>query len=470
MLRQGSLAISHAALFPSSEPEPKLMVVHNKNEERQTPKDANLESWQRQHIIPWSALLDFFIVLLYVFFALTYQSAKIRFFLRFQEVFDTYFMSEAEECLDGLVFLHFKDEIIDVANSTTFMFFDFPADFPSQDPFTQSSNVFLSLDLVNGSSFEYEITSEMLEENPDFVADLFTETISLLDAAEFESQYLLTRETIDNVFYTEMTYDIYLTQVERTGIVQWESNLVAKDRSEDGKVVLSNQISALLFPIALVIVDSFAILLTILRFIAFLRHAREYAEKNYVRLIKALLWKMDIGELFNLFYQVLTLISVVLYILYVNSDFGGQQGLLIFLSSAAFLHCIGLFRHLKMKEETWFVARLIFRSMGRTLLFVLGFVPFYYAWTILGISLFGHFSYLFKGFLRTLKVMFSMMHTDVCMDTQEALKDEAAAPHQLVTSFVVSWLMLTGGMVINILIAIVENTLEELIIEDNKAT
>ena len=63
-----------------------------------------------------------------------------------------------------------------------------------------------------------------------------------------------------------------------------------------------------------------------------------------------------------------------------------------------------------------------------------------------------------------------MMHTDVCMDTQEALKDEAAAPQQLVTSFVVSWLMLTGGMVINILIAIVENTLEELIVEDTRSS
>ena len=470
MLRHGSMAISYAALLPSSEPEPKLIVMHNKNDERQTPKDENLESWRRQHIIPWSALLDFFIVLLYIFFALTYQSTKIRFFLKFQEVFDTYFMSDAEECLDGLVFLHFKEDIINVANASTFRFFDFPDELPSQDPFTQNSNVTLSLELVNETSLEFEITRAMLQENPNFVSDLFEEIVTLLDSAVFESQYLLTRQSADAVYLTELTYDIYLTQVERTGIIQWESELTGNDRSEDGRVVLSNQLSVILFPIALAIVDSVAIILTISRFFSFLKHAKEYAQKNYVRLIKALLWKMDIGELFNLIYQILTLISVVLFIVYVNSDFGGHKGLLILLSSAAFLHCVGLFKHLKMKEETWFVARLIFRSLGRTLLFVLGFVPFYYAWTILGISLFGHFSYLFKGFLRTLKVMFSMMHTDVCMDTQEALKDEAAAPQQLVTSFVVSWLMLTGGMVINILIAIVENTLEELIVEDTRSS
>jgi hypothetical protein len=219
-------------------------------------------------------------------------------------------------------------------------------------------------------------------------------------------------------------------------------------------------------PVSILLFDSLAMIFTICRFIWFMQRAKEYAKSNYVPVAKALVWKISRGDVFNLFYQTLTLVAIILYIVKVKGDFKQSDRIfLIILGFAGFLHCLGLFHHLKMKKETWFVARLIWRSLGKTVLFVTGFMPFFYAWTMMGISLFGQFSYLFKGFLRTCKILFSMMHYDVCMDTQEALKVEAAVPQWVTWVFAASWLMQTGGMVINILIAIVETTLEELIEE-----
>ncbi|OHT03522.1 hypothetical protein TRFO_29075 [Tritrichomonas foetus] len=451
--------LNYAALIPMNDHDQpsKLLVVHNRNEEVFVPKDDNLQAWKREYIIPWGPLFDLFIVLLYIFFALTYQSSKINFYLHYNTIFDTFFLPDEEE---ESTTIYFRNDLIESANSTAYSFFDFVNYFPSQDNFSENSNLRVSIETLDD-----EISNFITRENITLVFPLFEKYADNISYAALEMDYLITRVETDIILFTKMTYTVTYSQVRDLGILEISSEFVGENSAENGSILFSSQLSVAVFPIALVIVDSIAIILTLTRFISYFKHAKEYANKNYITLYRALLWKMDRFEIFNISYQVLTLISVSLFIKYVNADFGRYQMLLLLLSFASLLHCIGLFTHLRLKKETWFVARLIFKSISRTLLFVFGFIPFYIAWSFMGLSFFGYFSELFDSFLRSLKVMFSMMHTDICMDTQDQLNEHAAAPNWLIVTFVCSWLCLTGGMVINILIAIVENTLEDLIIE-----
>jgi hypothetical protein len=355
--------------------------------------------------------------------------------------------------------LYFVNDTVKYANRTGWRYFDFVQEFPSQDNFTEESPLFLTFELSDETEENYSITLKMLEENTTLIRDLFAERVLLMGSATFSMKYAITPPKNGRFV---LTYWQSFTRAKKTGIMEWDSWLTGTRENP----TWSDRYGAFALPVAILVFDGIALMVSVGRFLWFIRRASAYARSNYVPLGKALVWKIDRTDIFNLFYQTLTLVGVSLYIACVGSDFkDSDRGFLMALAFAGFSHCLGFFRHLRMKKETWFVARLIFKSLGKTLLFVLGFLPFFYAWTILGISLFGHFSYLFEGFLRTCKILFSMMHTDVCMDTQEALKVEAAVPQWVTWVFAASWLLQTGGMVINILIALVDNALEELIEE-----
>ena len=452
--------LNYAALIPSDVDKPsKLLVLHNRNEEVNIPKDDNLQAWKREFVIPWGPLFDLFIVLLYIFFALTYQSSKIQFYLNYQSILDNFFIPSDDD--DETAFIYYKADLINSANSTAYNFFDFANNFPVQDNFTQDSPLYVSITTEEDED-EFIIT----EDNISYVYQQFLNISDKLISASIQMDYLITRITDKDIFYTSITYSVNFDQVGELGLYEISSDLEGTASVDSDNALAINNLTIRTFPIALVVIDSIAILLTLSRFISFFKHAREYASKNYVTLYRALYWKMDRFEIFNLSYQLLTLISILLYLKYVNNTFGTHRVLLFLVALSGLLHSIGLFAHLRLKSETWFVARLIFRSISRTLLFVFGFIPFYISWTFLGIAYFGYFSELFAGFLRSLKILFSMMHTDVCMDTQDQLNEHAAEPNWLIVCYVSSWLCSTGGMVINILIAIVENTLEEMIMED----
>ena len=448
-----------AALIPTEDQDQpsKFLIVQNRNEEVFVPKDDNLQAWRREYIIPWGPLFDLFIVLLYIFFALTYQSSKIRFYLNTREIYDNFFFTDYD---DYSAVIYLKEDLINAASAAADKFFDLTDVVPMQDQFTNGSFLFVEIQTFNDTC---EFVVE--QENVSIVNEKFTENANQIVFASLKMDYLITRYEDDVSYYINITYCILFEQVKKLGLIEMSSDFYGSNSVENGNIMTTDYLSVTVFPIALVVVDSFAIFLTLIRFMSHFKHAKEYAQKNYITLYRALLWKMDRFEIFNISFQTFTLISILLFIKYVNHDFGRRKVLLLLISFAGFIHCIGLFTHLRLKKETWFVARLVFKSIKRTLLFVFGFIPFYIAWTFLGLSLFGYFSELFDGFLRSLKILFSLMHTDVCMDTQDQLNEHAAAPSWLVVTYVVSWLFLTGGMVINILIAIVENTLEDLIKE-----
>lgn len=456
--------LSFNSLVKTSEQDSMLLGLHNRNEELNIPKPNNLNFWAKQHIIPWGPFLDLFIVLLFIFFALTYQTCKIHFFLNFKTIFDTYFMDSADDDGDGITLLYFKSDVIDNANASAQKFFQFVDTFPSQDPISEASNLSMRFTFDSARKLEYTVTRENLT----LVHDFFEMYISDFQTAVMSVNYLLSRKSGKTEFLSTITYSITFQRLEGSGIIQWSSDFVGTNTAEKGRIVLASQLSVTIIPIALLIADIFALLMNLSRLISFIKHAREYAKKNYITLYKAIVWKVDGGELFNLFYQIMTMLSITLFIKYVGYDYGKHENIMLFVSFSGLIHCIGLFMHLKLKKETWFVARLIYKSIGRTLMFVFGFLPFFFSFVFMGISLFGHFSELFLGILRSMKNIFSLMHTDICMDNQDQLNEHAATSEWIVTCFTISWLMITGGMVINILIAIVENTLEELIKEEEE--
>lgn len=118
-----------------------------------------------------------------------------------------------------------------------------------------------------------------------------------------------------------------------------------------------------------------------------------------------------------------------------------------------------------MKDDLWLVARLAGRSLGQSSSLFLGFTPIYLGFVFVGIAFFGYFCNVFKGFLRTIKVLFSIFHCDIVMDTEELVKDAGVLPDWIINFYIFAWTNMTGGMIINVIISVVEVTLDSLMTE-----
>ena len=455
--------LNTSLMSPVRMEDPKIVLTHNKNDGLYVPKDENLDAWKKEYIVPWGTFFDIFIVLLYLFFAISYQNTKVRFVLNFNQVFDDFFMGDSDNDEDELTYLYFKDDIIKSISDGSSRYFSFLDHFPSQDIITQNSNLSFSITTTSGSNIHYTF----IESNVSNVSSIVTYYVNIFHEIVTEMEYMLIKGNEDSMIKMKIIYRMTFKDVDQLGIIEWRSQFIKTETTRTGSNQLRDHLSIDVFPIGILIFDSIAMILTILRFVSFVRHAREYAKKNYVRLYVAILWKVDLMELFNIGYQLFTFIMVALFITLIDNDLGGPPILLVLLGLAGFVHSVGVFRSLRMKKELWMVAQLIIRSLGRAFAFILGFIPFYFGYVMMGLTFFGYFSNLFKGFLRSMKILFSLMHTDVCMDTQDDLKAHAVVPDWGVTIYIVSWLTMTGGIVINVLISMVEVTLSELMQEKN---
>lgn len=438
----------------------KFIARHNKNEGQYAPKDENYEAWKKEYIVPWGTLLDILIVLLFIFFALTFQTTKMTFVLNFDSIFDKYF----NDGNNGPSYLYFKQDFIDKVNSSSEKFFTFETQFPSQYPFTRITN--MSIDVLYADKTEYNTL--ISPENISKVVDVATNIISKpFNTMRMHAIYMIQHrnEELESEVRLKVHFTIVFKDVNNLGIIEFRTRFQRAETERIGPVAIDDNLSLDVFPAAIILFDAIAMCFTIYRLISFFQHAKQYARKNYISLYRAVVWKVDLWEMFNLFYQALTIAAVSVYYTVVDKAFGDNIWLLVFVGLAGFMHCIGLFRSMRMKKELWLVAQLITRALGRSLQFVLGFLPFYFGVVFMGVSFFGYFCYLFIGFLRTMKILFSMWHTDVVMDTEDLLLSMAVAPPWLVYTFVILWMVLTGGMVINILISMVEVTLDELLEE-----
>ncbi|EAX85229.1 hypothetical protein TVAG_513730 [Trichomonas vaginalis G3] len=432
-----------------------------KNNEQFKKTDRDFETWKNDYVVPWSPLFDIAIVLLYVFFALTFQTTKMAMFHNFNTIFDNYFMGDADEDDDGLTYIYFKSEFVEIVKNVSELFFTFTDSFPAQSNFTRSSNLTATL-IEKGKQ---NSVSYFCQENASEASEIASAAVQTLNFKELllEVDYLIEEFTEKTESLITVKYSMSFKDVDNLGIIEWRSKFKKTEVQYIGTTMFIDALHNEVFPIAILFVDAFALLITISRFMTFIKFAQKYSKENYVSFAKSFLWNVNGWEFFNLFYQSLTLVTIIIYILIVDPNFGGERWLLFLLGCSAFIHSLGLFRYLKMKPELWMVARITGRSLSKSCIFAAGFIPTYIGFVFMGISFFGYFCNVFKGFLRTIKVLFSIFHSDIVMDTEELVKEAAVCPDWLIYTYIFAWTNLTNGIIINSTISFVECTIDFLI-------
>lgn len=452
-IRQRQSSTAYFALGREDHEGIRFIAGKSKKIPRRRQHEETLDAWHRKFVFPWAACFDLSIVLLYVFFAMTYEATKMDSFHNFQQIFDRYYMEEQDEDQDYVALLYFPSDVTDAFKSSLEKSFVFPNVYPTQDILTLNDTISINFKFINGT----DVTLRCTQDNIEDMTKILEDNLRAISSVQFDVVYILERDDSSPI---ELIYRMTFKEVEHMGFFEWRSVFAGTNSKS-----IRDDLSIATIPLALIFVDGIALVLTTQRLISEVKYAIEYARKNYVSVYRAFLWKTDQWEIVTFVCQILTFISVFLFLRIANSDFSEHSSLLLFLGFTAFTHSIALFRYLKLKDELWLVARLLYMSLGKALGFVIGFLPIFFGYVFLGISVFGHYSDLFKGFLRTLKILTSLMHTDVCQDTQNALNEEAVVPNWVVLFFVNTWLVLNGGIILNVLITVVENVLSSLVDE-----
>lgn len=440
-----------------------LLQHRKKNPEQFKQTKIDFYTWKHEYYVPWTTILDIFIILLYVLFCLTFQSTKMTFFLNFDTIFDTYFLGDADEDNDGLTYIYFKNEFIDTVVSKSAMLFEFEDTFPSQFEFQRSSNITCTLKEYGKPNKYYYYTIENLS----LIGDLATYSshIKTFEALIIDVDYLIIQSQSDSQSFKTLKYQMSFIDVDKLGIIEWKSKLIQTKTDYGDRKSYIGGFQNEVFPIAILIFDFISIVISTIRFFSFFKIAKKYAENNYISFTKAVMWKVDGWELFNLFYLILTFVSNAIYLFIVYNNFNNEKWLLFLLGVSAFVHSFGLFKSLRMKEELWMVARLTGRSLKESFILFIGFSPVYTGFVFIGVAWFGYFCNVFKGYLRTVKVLFSIAHSDIVMDTEELVKDAAVTDDWKIYVYIFAWTNLTVGIMINVVISIAEVAIDQLIHE-----
>lgn len=122
--------------------------------------------------------------------------------------------------------------------------------------------------------------------------------------------------------------------------------------------------------------------------------------------------KFDKWNIFAICTHFLSITTMFLYI-FIGQDIEEKvPPINVFLSGAAFMHSILLIRYLNLKDTTFLIITVLYKSSLILVKFLLGCLPFFFAFWAFGICFFGHLSYVFASPLQCASYLFCVMHGD----------------------------------------------------------
>lgn len=171
--------------------------------------------------------------------------------------------------------------------------------------------------------------------------------------------------------------------------------------------------------------------------------------------------KFDKWAIYAIFTHFTSIVAMVLYI-FIGQNIGQKvPPINIFLSSAAFNHCILLIRYLNLKDTTFLVITVLYKSSLILLKFLLGCLPFFFAFWAFGICFFGHLSFIFASPLQCASYMFCVMHGDSILAFFDNTIIQNDYSWELGFFYSALWVMFSLLLVFNITISIFQDVLRQ---------
>lgn len=422
--------------------------------------------WIKRYSPPWLFFFEFAILLLFIFLTVAVQQITIPFFQDFGKAVDNYFLEGYEISEDtqsdsyGERRIYTQTDFLDVFNSTVYRFFDFASTFPCSYQLTQSTNLTITvayIDEDNNDQYEiYEITSENKEE-----------------ASEISEKYISTFLSFDlhMLFTIELPKDFHqilsagvtssFDNFERTGIILWDNG--HERSSQQLKDSLKNATTNFILSISIVIVIFLfiSILLQLYSIYRLYTYSKIKAAKERVTPYTYFKMKLSYWEPVTLLININSLVSMLIYLLCGQNISEILPWPHFLLSWASFIHPFIIFRYLQLNPSTFIVVRMIANASITLMQFLVGCLPFFFAFLVLGVSCFGWYSPIICSAREGAKLLIASSYGDYLLDGYDGLTDFADKDEIIPSAYLTIWIFNGLGIWFYVVLAILQAALIE---------
>lgn len=420
--------------------------------------------WIKKYSPPWLFFLEFAILLLFIFLSIAVQQITIPFFQDFGKAVDNYFLEGYEISEDtqtdsyGERRIYSQTDFLDIFNSTVYRFFDFAATFPCSYQLTQSTNLTISVVFIDENGLEQENSFKITNENKQEASEISEKYITSF--LSFDLYMLFTIE-LPKDFHQVLSAGVISSfdNFERTGIILWDNGHErSSSQLEDS---LKNTTTNFIMSVSITIV-TFLIVCIILQLYSIYRlyvYSKVKAAKERVTPFSYFKMTINYWEPVTVLINTNSLVSMLIYLFLGQSISENLPWPYFILSWASFFHPFIIFRYLQLNPSTFIVVRMIANASITLMQFLVGCLPFFFAFLVLGVSCFGWYSPIFCSTRQGAKLLIASSYGDYLLDGYDGLTDFADKDEIIPSIFLTIWIFNGLGIWFYVVLAILQAAL-----------
>ena len=420
--------------------------------------------WKVRYTPPWLCILEFLILLLFIFLTIGFQQITIPFFQDFGTAIDNYFLegydiTEEDSTDYGDSRIYTQEVFLDMFNATVYRYFDFAANFPCSYQLIQATNLSVTINYHDEYGNRIWETTSFDDNNKSKANDLASKYIYNFHSIELYMLFTIVQVQHEYNQYLAAGVTSSFDNYMQTGIILWDCKHERSAKQFD--LNINNTRTNLITSISITII-SFLILCIILQLFSIYKlyaYSKIKAKSERITPFSYFKMKLDMWEVATLVINANSLLSMIIYIANgqnVNENFPWPHFLLAW---ASFFHPFILYRYLQLNPSTFIVVRMIINGSITLLQFLMGCIPFFIGFLILGVSCFGWYSPIMTSNRRAAQLLIAASYGDYLLDGYDGLTDFADKDEIIPSLFLTIWIFNGLGIWFYVVLAILQATL-----------
>lgn len=441
---------------------------HGKQRANARPHHA-FKNWTNFYQLPWFCFIDVACFCLYILFATFHQNSAAAFSLDFSDTITNFFLKDIEitEPPEGIALgvgqIFFIPNFYEILNDTCHRLFEFPNSFPIAHPLLAEEDAKIVIVLGDGERVIKTFKEDEAEDTASSVKEYINDFVYISTSLLYDISF--TTETQSSHLKLEVLIDF--SREDRTDSVVMD---ISHTRFQEKFQMSAETIFTTLdfsIPLAILILNVFAVILVIKTNIRLYRFTKTKAIEIGTRYEDIFKKRFERWDIFALVTHLSSIITSIAYF-FIGQDIEAEVPPIIpLLALASFMHSILLIRYLKLRETTFLIIRVFYKSGIKIMKFLVGCMPIYLAFLVFGVCFYGHLEANFASGMQCATFLFCVMHGDSIKEWFDAPIIQNDLSIYLGFCYAAFWVMFSLLIMFNITISIVQ---EVLTVETYKST
>lgn len=421
-----------------------------------------IKNWETNFQIPWFAILEFFIMALYLIFGSIHQNEQCQSSISLTKIINDYFMSdydfpEADEDTNRRIGIIYQpSKLFDIVNSTGYRFTTFFNDVITYFPVDAVGPISLFVTTLSGLQKTYYFTHKNISQ----ISEISTFLVKRFKTFDISRNFstLYHYGTFDRKF--NLIIHTLFEKDPNSNIVRVKTSHAhyPEDKSSSHRLMYDHLVY---IPIVLSILSFIVIILNISYTFQMWKFAKQKSSLTFEE-PSIIFWrKFDKWFIYSFLSHFSTIISCTFYALTQDTYTNVLPQSYICLAISTFIHTTLMIRYLSLKPSSLLIVNVLFHGGLNMIQFLIGCLVFLYAYLVFGCSIFGTFTVNFTRFFQGAVVLIAVIHGDSIQDMYDGVIDHSDVSWTWGFFYMTIWIFFSLTVMFNISISIFEQALKK---------